>query len=215
MKHRGFSSVFHLLKTLINGGNLNIPDYLTRYYQKGEYPFMSLNDLPLQEANRIRKNYCSKNGIGGFYARDDYLLHRREIEDWLYNELIRLGGRPANKVPVYMTLGESPQGEFNIRNELQQNADEIRILLSAIDLSSVSFTYPDSMYEHVVDEAGNLISAGRTNTPRVYLYDDLPSVVRKYRLYENYRFNIEAQVWDREMLHRYWHKVKGEYHEYQ
>ena len=193
---------------------MNIPDYLTRYYQKGEYPFMSLNDLPLEEANRIKNEYCMKNGIGKFYAQDDYLLHRREIESWIYHELIRLGGKPVNDVPVYMTLGETPPGEHDIRRELQQNAQEIKIPLSEIDLLAVSFTYPDSMYEFVVDDEGNFISAGRTNTPRVYLYDDLPSVVSKYRIYENYRSGIEAQVWDREMLHRYWQKNKGEMNEY-
>ena len=183
---------------------MNIPDFLTRYYQKGEYPFMSLNDLPLEEANMVKTGYCKKNRIGDFYAQDDYLLHRKEIESWIYNELIRLGGNPVNNVPIYMVLGESPEGEFDIRVELQQNAGEIKIPLGEIDLSAVSFTYPDSMYEHVVDDDGNLVSAGRTNTPRVYLYEDLPPVVRKYRMYDNYRFNIEAQVWNREMLDRYW-----------
>jgi len=194
---------------------LNIPDFLTRYYQKGEYPFMSLNDLPLEEANMVKTGYCKKNGIGDFYAQDEYLLHRKEIEGWIYNELIRLGGNPVNNVPVYMVLGESPEGEFDIRVELQQNAGEIKIPLGEIDLSAVSFTYPDSMYQHVVDDDGNLVSAGRTNTPRVYLYEDLPPVVRKYRMYDNYRFNIEAQVWNREMLHRYWQKLKEITNEYQ
>jgi len=84
---------------------LNIPDFLTRYYQQGEYPFMSLNDLPLEEANRVKTRYCQKNGIGRFYAQGDYLVHRRKIEGWIYNELIRLGGNPVNNVPVYMVLG--------------------------------------------------------------------------------------------------------------
>ena len=189
---------------------MNIPDFITRYYQKGEYPFMSLNDLPLGEANRVKAAYCWKNNIGRFYAQEDHLIHRKEIEDWIYHELMRLGGRPVDTVPVYMTLGESPQGEHDIREELQQNAEEIRIPLAAIDLSAVSFTYPDSMYRHIVDDRGNIISSGRTNTPAVYTYDDLPAVVGKYRVYDNYRFNIEAQVWDRAMLHRYWLKIKGE-----
>ena len=182
---------------------MHIPDFLTRYYQKGEYPFMSLNDLSLEEANRVKNEYCVKNGIGDFYAQDDYLIHRREIEEWIYRELVRLGGNPVNRVPVYMVLGESPDGQYDIRAELQQNAEEIRTPLSEINLSAVSFTYPDSMYEHIVDDDGNLVSAGRTDTPRGYTYDDIPSVVMKYRIYKNYRFNIDAQIWDRER------KLKG------
>jgi len=184
-----------------------VPTFITRYYQKGEYPFLSLNDLPFDEANRVKLAHCKKNGIGYFYAQNDYLIHRKEIENWIYQELIRLGGNPKNEVPVYMTLGESPEGEFDIRAELQKNADEIRIPIKEIDISAVTFTYPDSMYEFVQDAAGNVITGRRTNTPRVYMYEDLASVIRKYGIYDDYRFNIEAQVWNREMLHEYWLKT--------
>lgn len=184
-----------------------VPDYLTRYYQKGEYPFLSLNDLPFEEANRVKLAHCEKYGIGDFYAREDYLIHRKEIEKWIYKELIRLGGRPGEKVPVYMTLGASPEGEFDIRADLQKNAEEIRIPVKEIDLSTVTFTYPDSMYEFVHDADGNVVNGKRTNTPRVYIYGDLPAVIRKFRVFDNYRFNIEAQVWNREMLYKYWLKI--------
>lgn len=187
-----------------------VPAFLTRYYQKGEYPFLSLNDLPYQEANRVKRTYCKKNGIGLFYAQDDYLLHRKEIEKWLYNELVRLGGKPVEKVPVYMTLGESPEGEYDIRSDIQKNAEEIRIPVAEIDLAAVSFTYPDSMYKITLDAEGNIVGGGRTNTPRVYMYGDLSAVIQRYRIYEDYKGNIEAQVWNREMLHNYWLKTKGE-----
>ena len=65
-------------------------------------------------------------------------------------------------------------------------------------------------HEFIVDDQGNIIFTGRTNSPAVYTYNDLPAVAKKYRVYESYRFNVEAQVWDREMLHRYWLKIKGE-----
>lgn len=182
---------------------MKVPDYLTRYYQKGEYPFLSLNDLPFEEANKVKLAYCKKNGIGDFYAQDDYLTHRREIERWIYNQLIEMGGRPTDRVPVYMTLGESPGGEFDIRAEIQKNAEALKIPLRELDLAAVTFTYPDSMYDHTVDAGGNIIHSGRTNTPRVYTYEELPPVIEKYKIYEDYRFNIEAQVWNREMLHEY------------
>jgi hypothetical protein len=188
---------------------LFIPEYLTRYYQKGEYPFMSLNDLPLEEANKVKAAYCQKNGIGLFYAQDDYLIHRKAIEQWMYNELIRLGGKPTSKVPIYMTLGDSPEGEYDIRADLQKNAEEIRILLKEIDLSAVTFVYPDSMYELVQDADGKIIDGRRTNTPKVYMYRDLPELIQKYRVYEQNIFSIEAQVWNRETLHQYWLKING------
>ena len=189
---------------------MNIPSFLTRYYQKGEYPFLSLNDLLFEEANRVKRAYCKKHGIGRFYAQEDYLVHRKEIEKWIYNELIRVGGNPADKIPVYMTLGESPEGEFDIRAELQKNAEEIKIPLDEIDLSAVTFVYPDSMYELVMDEDGRIINGRRTNTPKVYLYGDLPWLIEKYKVYEQHIFAIEAQVWNREMMRKYRLKIKGD-----
>ena len=185
---------------------MSVPDYLTRYYQKGEYPFLSLNDLPFEAANRVKLAHCKKNGIGDFYAQDDYLIHRKEIESWIYRQLIKIGGKPLNKVPVYMTLGEFPEGEHDIRLELQKDAEEIRIPIQEIDLSAVTFTYPDSMYEFVEDADGHVIGGRRTNTPVVYTYQDLSSVIQKYGIYESYKYNIEAQVWNREMLHKFWMK---------
>ena len=46
-----------------------VPTYLTRYYQKGEYPFMSLNDLPHEEANAVKLAYCKKTESGFFTPR--------------------------------------------------------------------------------------------------------------------------------------------------
>jgi len=42
-----------------------------------------INDLPLDKANKIKKLHSSKNNIGDFYAEDDYLIHRLEIENMI------------------------------------------------------------------------------------------------------------------------------------
>jgi hypothetical protein len=97
---------------------LIISNYLTRYYFLGEDPFVSLNDLPFDHANEVKKNHCKRNNIGDFYAEDDYLIHRREIEKWIYNQLLLKGGNPKNSVPVYMCLGDSPNNEFDIRLDI-------------------------------------------------------------------------------------------------
>ncbi len=131
-----------------------VPEFLTRYYVSGENPFTSLNDYPLEQANEIKKKHCIKNNIGGFYAEDDYLVQRKEIEKWIYNQLVIKGGNPQNTVPVYIALGESPQGEFDIREDIQKNAEEIIIPIKNLDLSAISFTFPDSMYRFVIDSNG-------------------------------------------------------------
>lgn len=177
-----------------------LPRFLTRYYPKGENPFVSLNDYPYEKANEIKKEHCRRNNIGDFYAEDDYLLQRREIENWIYRRLIEKGGNPKNNVPIYMTLGESPSGEYDIRADIQINSDEIRIPIDEIDLSAVTFTFPDSMYKFVLNNDDVIVGGERTNTPDVYLYNELESVINKYITDEHY---IEAQVWNREMLYKF------------
>jgi len=178
---------------------IGIPTYVTRYYRQGENPFLSLNDLPLSEANKVKRRHCQRDHIGGFYAEDDYLAHRLGIEKWIYHQLIFKGGNPRNTVPVYMTLGDSPCGQFDIRADLQKNAAELRIPIEALDTSAISFTFPDSMYQIILDDAGHIIRGGRTNTPIVYTFAELAYVLNKYENYLSEHY-VEAQVWDRDML---------------
>ena len=177
-----------------------VPQFLTRYYVAGEDPFISLNDYPFERANKIKKAHCKSNNIGGFYAEDDYLLHRREIENWIYRKLIEKGGNPTNNVPVYMTLGKSPKSEYDIGIDIQINPAEICIPIAEIDLLAVTFTFPDSMYKFVLDDCGNIIGGKRTNTPDVFLYHEVGEVINKFLTDEHY---IEAQVWNREMLSKF------------
>lgn len=177
-----------------------VPDYLTRYYVASEDPFISLNDLPLEQANEIKRMHCHRNKIDGFYAEDVYLVHRKEIEKWIYDCLIKKGGKPDNTVPVYMTLGSSLEGEFDIRADIQANSVELRIPVSEIDLSAVTFTFPDSMYKFITDIEGNVVGGGRTNNPDVYLYHELETVIKKYKTDLHY---IEAQIWNRKMLYKF------------
>ena len=187
---------------------MNTPKFLTRFYQKGDHPFISLNDLSLVEANKVRKLHCDRYNIGLFYAQDDYLFHRKEIELWLHKELIRKGGNPKSQVPVYMILGKAPTGEFDIRASIQKNASEIRVPITELDINSVTFTYPDSMYELIFDSDGNVIDGVRTNTPKVYLYNELSSLINERSIFDPYIHSVEAQVWDREGLNHFWGKTR-------
>ena len=182
-----------------------IPDYLTRYYVAGENPFTSLNDLPMDEANRIKLAASDKYGWGGFYAQNDYLIHRREIEKWICGEFIKKGGKPRDEVPIYAFLGDT-QGKFE---KFGEDTSVLRIPLSALDCSAISFVWPDSMYEAETDESG---FTGRTDTPKVYRLYELDAVmeaVSTYNALPNRQAPlamVEAQIWDRAMLH-VWHRL--------
>ena len=115
-----------------------VPDFLTRYYVKGENPYLSLNDYPFEQANNIKKAHCKLYNINGFYADDSYLIERRKIEKWIYEQLVSKGGKPECDVPIYMTLGESPGGEYDIRADIQKDAAELKIPLDRLDLLAIT-----------------------------------------------------------------------------
>ena len=142
--------------------------------------------------------HCLRNNIGGYYAQDEYLIHRLEVEKWIYEQLLLKGGNPKNNVPVYMCLGESPiNSEFDIRYDIQKNAIELKIPLKYLDLTAITFTYPDSMVKFVVDESGKIVNAEGIKTPEVFLYNELEYGLKKYKengvmkMEEHY---IEAQI---------------------
>jgi len=184
-----------------------IPDYLTRYYVAGENPFTSLNDLPLENANAIKMAASDKYDWGGFYAQYDYLIHRREIEKWIYTEMRKKGGSPTDDVPVYMFLGEV-YGEFD---KFGSDTACIRIPLDALDLTAISFVWPDSMYEPIIDERGEMTGeCRRTNTPKVFMYHELDAVVAQVDKFNSIKHeqvpygSIEVQVWNRAMLQKWY-----------
>jgi len=181
-----------------------VPNYLTRYYTANIDPFVSLNDYPFEKANEIKLSHCRRNNIGGYYAQNEYLLHRKRVEEWIHSQLIEKGGNPKYDAPIYMALGESPKGEFDIRQDIQKDAIELKIPVSYLDMSAVTFTYPDSLVKFTFDENGNRTNVQLSDEPTVYLYHELEAIIKKYHVYdEPYEHYIEAQVWDREMLYAF------------
>jgi hypothetical protein len=59
------------------------------------------------------------------------------------------------------------------------------------------------MYELVYDEDGRVIDGIRTNTPTVYLYEEIHELIGRANLFDD-SYYIEAQIWDRERLHEIW-----------
>jgi hypothetical protein len=181
-----------------------LPGFLTRYGNDTGNPFISLNEFPFEKAQAIKEAHCRKYNIGGFYAEYNYLIHRKEIEMWIYSQFKAKGGKPKCETPIYMFLGDTPEGENDIRNDIQKDAKGYRIFLSQLDLDTISFVYPDSMYEMDYDENGVPLDGHRTNTPEVLLYDELEEYILTHNILKNPKFTIEAQIWDKNKLYEIW-----------
>jgi len=121
------------------------------------------------------------------------------------------GGNPHQDVPVYMFLGDV-EGQFD---KFGADTACLKIPLDALDLSAISFVWPDSMYEMVVNERGEFTGEGRrTNTPKVYMHHELQEATQQVERYNAIangqapRACIEAQVWDRAMLERWYAQTR-------
>ena len=60
------------------------------------------------------------------------------------------------------------------------------------------------MYELIYDENNAIVDGIRTNTPKVYRYRDLESLIMNRHVYDPYSHYIEVQVWDRMGLKEIW-----------
>ncbi|MGI6662410.1 MAG: hypothetical protein ACOX4B_02895 [Bacillota bacterium] len=169
--------------------------YLYHYYERENGPFLSLSDLPDDEAQRVQ-DALKKDGT--IYAKRDpdgrYMFYRRMIERRIREMFVAKGGKPIRQTPRYMIIGECDYCRTWYRE-----ARFIRIPISAVDLTTVSFTYGDSF--PTFDPTHGDKSEYRQN---VYTYEEITEIIAKYGWpnvpcdedvpYWLPRY-VEAQVW--------------------
>ena len=184
-------------------------DFLTHYYQKGEPPFRTLTELPQSEALAIIKGFDPEEALvfNRFRNPQKYMQDRKRTENWLHSEFISIGGRPKKTKPYYLVLGTSSY----IQEGYNLNCNSLKIALDSIDLSEVSFTYPDSMVSLWLKENGKKQYNSRYHG-RVFTYDDLLILFDDIRHKDNiwkedqsraYDFFIEAQLWSDKPIKEY------------
>ena len=182
---------------------MQIPDYLTYFFRKGQPVFEVLSDLDEPVAERILTKDTLWRGDG------TYLAHRKRHERVLRERFLAKGGRPRRQYPIYMILGDSPVGPHDLNQEYDYR---IRIPTKAFSADDVSFTYPDSLYKVPLDDLARLYLE-RNQSPTVYRLENLEWVIRTYRVYEFNNHYVEAQVWNDEPLQPYadrshWHRCR-------
>ncbi len=189
-------------------------DYLTYYYSTDTVPFRSLSELPDGEAIRIMEDLYRRHKGNILFERfgdpAKYLCHRRETENWVRSSFIGKGGRPVESFPVSMVLGFSKWIERHAPDKKLHAA--IRIPLSGLSETDVSFTFPDSM----VSRRLSTDKPGEYYLPeyhgKVFTLKEILAVIREKGLPEE-TWNIkipkdtgayiEAQVWNCRMLEKF------------
>jgi hypothetical protein len=145
--------------------------YLYHYYERQNGPFLSLSDLPDDEAQRIQD---ALKEDGNIYSRRDsdgrYMFYRRMIESRIRSIFVQKGGRPVRLTPHYFIIGEC-----DYCRTWYKEPRFVRIPLEEVDLDTVSFTYGDSF--PTFDPTHGDTSEYRQNA---YTYNEITEIVRKY-----------------------------------
>ena len=190
-------------------------DYLVHYYRTGSEPFRSLSVLPDAEAIEIMRSLYVPGSVIWERFKDpvDYLQGRRQIEAWLRQEFIRLGGQPQDQSPIYLVLGRSKWVERMADPATLATTSAIQVPLSILGEGDVSFTYPDSMVTYFLElrQDPDIYQPGYHG--RVFTLSQIRKIVDEKGLPEegwvtktaaDVAHYVEAQVWNRKVLLEYW-----------
>jgi hypothetical protein len=177
---------------------------LYHYFDKSVGAFVSLSDLPIDEAKKILNVIKkSKPNVQCAARQASYMERRHEIEEILRTEFAKKGGTVKRKTPHYMTIEHSPW-----LSTWFENSDFVKIPITEFDLNTISFTYGDafpvfSENTHKMDD--------KEYRRKLYTYNEIIKIIEKYGLPQDYNNDgehgperyIEAHIWSDETISRY------------
>ena len=178
---------------------------LYHYFDKSVGPFVSLSDIPIDEAKavleQIRQTKPETLPAG---RPPEYIDRRHRNESKLKALFAQKGGIMKRHAPHYMVVEHSPW-----LSTWHENSGFIKIPIHAFDVRTISFTYGDmfpvfnTMYTHKMSDKE------WHNT--VYTYDEILHVIEKYGLPQAWNDDgrhgpsryIEAHIWCDETIRAY------------
>ena len=185
-------------------------NYLYHYFERRFGPFMTLTELPMEEARQI---LIDKKNAGKFHNPDieGFLQKRYNRDEQLRKTFIEYGGKPQRAVPIYMTLGEHRQWE-----SAYENPAIIKIPIHEFRPLTVSFTYGDSFaifnselfgveeYWNKIYFADEILEVvARLGFPPYVEYDFKRSIYPTDKNINHYLKYVEAHVWSDDVLNIY------------
>lgn len=185
-------------------------NYLYHYYEHSFRPFLSITELPFEEAKSI---LLAQRNVGKFKNPDidGFLQKRYDRDKKLRDMFIARGGKPVRNAPVYMMLGKHDQWET-----AYETPTIIKIPLEEFDPLTVSFTYGDSFAAlnpelfgeeeywgnvYFADEILKVIE--RCGMPPHVEYDFKRGIYPKDKHINHHLKYVEAHVWSDDVIDRY------------
>lgn len=178
---------------------MNMPDFLSHYYEGADGPFSNLSTLPLEQAEQILAEIRRNGNRFASQRSGDYLKKRLELEIKIRQCFEEKGGKPKLARPHYMILGICPW-----LKQWYVDGQELQIKLVSFPKECVSFTYGDSFPAMNYQD-------GKPYRGQVYILSELREIVQSYGLPQEWNPDgkggperyIEAQIWDDAPLKEY------------
>ena len=181
--------------------------YLYHYFEKERGPFLSMSDLPAEEAKKIvdAHDKLSAEKDGREYVENESDFHgqelRRLIEIEMRNKFAVKGGKILRKYPYYMILRNEDMSD----GAIYYDGDFIKIPVDEFDMNTVSFTYGDSTQN---SDPGTFSDKPYWN--QVYNFAEILEVIKEYGwITKSDNWNwcipcyIEAQLWSDAQIEKY------------
>ena len=173
-------------------------EYLYHYFERKMGPFVSMSGLAIEEQMKIQSQFNS--AFFKEFRNQRYYERRTELEQLMRALFIEKGGKPILNVPYYLTIGESP-----FLTTWYEESEYIKIPIDEFDLQTLSFTYGDTF-----PTFSERITDGLEYRKKVYLYDEVLGLIRKYGLPQDTWDNtyespcyVEVQVWSDMPISKY------------
>lgn len=193
-------------------------DYLLHVYRRGSEPFRTLSALPEIEALRIMQRLYMEGSIFWERFRDPkgYLEFRRNVEQALGESFRNKGGRPVDRHPIYLVVGNPRWMQTASDRKTLETTETLRVPLSVLNQDTVSFTYPDSMVSALIAIEKNPAYYEPEYHGQVFTLSEMSEIIEQRglpgegwetRMPPHYAHYIEAQVWDRKALTEYLRKM--------
>lgn len=171
-----------------------IPDIITHNFDPDRGAFQNLCALSDAEAQRLLDSISTS---GSRKIKPSYLRRRRETEQWLLAERLRLFGPPRLKYPIYGFLGDFADGADPSRSA------SALLPLAAFDSDMLTFTIADSMTSRPLALLEELAIYRKPHHGRAFALDDIRRHVERFGMPDATRCGapyadrfIEVQIWD-------------------
>lgn len=164
---------------------------IVNYRHKDSLPLKSIMHLPKSEAFQVAEKLYSQSQCVAHrrFGSDfpSYYEYRLKIEELLYNNFIKLGGKPKIKHPFYFAVQYS-DSFYNYFD----GGEKITLDLHTIDSSHISFCFGDSMAQMEKNNGISLFTKDELYSNIGSFNDNIYGFVDDI----NNKFHcIEAQLW--------------------